>query len=220
MQYNFFMKRVKYLIAGLFLGFVAFAAVGIYIQRHLPLSLADLFRENIEYKFYAYATQITGKQRLQVAKLQETEVFERTSQAKAFWIDLPDVVVKAVVPVEYGFFVEMNQGWKFQLVGDEVLVEVPALTNSTPAVDISRLQFEVVKGGLLRNEKKEVEKLQKELMAMLVEKSIEYRAKVRSEARASIEQFVKGWLTQMTGKLPSEKVKVRFADEAESTTLQ
>ncbi|WP_374075712.1 hypothetical protein [Bdellovibrio bacteriovorus] len=177
-------------------------------------SLEDLFRENIEYRFYSYATQIVGKQRLQVAKLQQVEVFERTSQLKAFWIDLPSVVVKATVPVEYSFFVDMNQGWKFRLIDDVVLVDVPGLTNSTPAVDIGKLRFDVVKGSIFRSESESLEKIQKELMGLLVEKSIEHRTVVREQARTSIEQFVGGWLSQVTGGLPSAKIRVRFADEA------
>lgn len=185
-------------------------------QANKKTSVEDLFSENIEYRFYSYATQIVGKQRLQVAKLQETEVFERTSKLKAFWVDLPDVVVKATVPVEYSFFVDMNQGWKFRLLNNEILVEVPGLTNSTPAVDVGKLRFDVVKGSLFRSEKDSLDKIQKELMGLLVEKSIEHRVTVREQARTSIEQFVKGWLAQVTGALPSQNVKVRFADEASS----
>ena len=153
---------------------------------------------------------------MQVAKLHETEVFERTSQLKAFWVDLPDVVVKATVPVEYSFFVDMNQGWKFRLFNDEIVVEVPGLTNSTPAVDVSKLRFDVVKGSLIRNEKESLDKIQNELMGLLVEKSIEHRVTVREQARASIEQFVKGWLTQVTGGIPGKTIKVHFADEDSS----
>lgn len=196
------------------LGFLA-VAVGIFTvyRASKNISIDELFTENIEYRFYAYATQITGKQRLQVAKLQETEIFERTSKLKAFWVDLPDVVVKATVPVEYNFFVDMNNGWKFKLLDNEIIVEVPGLTNSTPAVDISKLRFDVVKGSLLRNEKDSLEKIQKELMGLLIEKSIEHREAVREQARTSVEQFVKGWLTQVTGKLPVNTIRVHFADE-------
>ena len=196
------------------LGFVAIA-VGIFAvyRASKNISIDELFTENIEYRFYAYATQITGKQRLQVAKLQETEIFERTSKLKAFWVDLPDVVVKATVPVEYNFFIDMNNGWKFKLLDNEIIVEVPGLTNSTPAVDISKLRFDVVKGSLFRNEKDSVEKIQKELMGLLIEKSIEHRETVRGQARTSVEQFIKGWLTQVTGKLPANTIRVHFADE-------
>lgn len=199
------------------LGFVAIA-VGIFAvyRASKNISIDELFTENIEYRFYAYANQITGKQRLQVAKLQETEIFERTSKLKAFWVDLSDVVVKATVPVEYNFFIDMNNGWKFKLLDNEIIVEVPGLTNSTPAVDISKLRFDVVKGSLLRNEKDSVEKIQKELMGLLIEKSIEHRETVREQARTSVEQFVKGWLTQVTGKLPVNTIRVHFADEPEA----
>ncbi len=171
-----------------------------------------MFHENIEYKFYSYATRITGKQRLQVAKLQETEIFERKSELKALWFHLPDVVVRAKVPVEYSFYVDMTQGWKFHREADEVIIDVPELTNSTPAVDIGHLQFDVVKGSVFRNEKEAIEAIQSDLMGLLIEKSIEHRQTVRDEARASIEQFVNGWFAQMTGAAP-QKVRVRFPNE-------
>ncbi|WP_413943466.1 hypothetical protein [Bdellovibrio sp. HCB-162] len=212
-------SRFKYLLAGLVIGVVAFGLFNAYRGKEAT-TVEDLFTENIEHRFYSYATQIVGKQRLQVAKLQETEVFERTSKLKAFWVDLPDVVVKATVPVEYSFFVDMNRGWKFQLVNNEILVDVPGLSNSTPAVDIGKLRFDVVKGSLFRSEKDSLEKIQKELMGLLVEKSIEHRKTVREQARTSLEQFIKGWLSQVTGGLPSEKIKIRFADEPKTENLQ
>ena len=203
----------KTLILGLLIGAASIWVLNtFYFARLLP-TLPALFQENIEYKFYAYATQITGKQRLQVAKLQQVEVIERKSELKAFWIDLPRVVVKATVPVEYGFFIEMNQGWKFQMQGDTLFVDVPTLSNSTPAVDVSQLKFEVVKGSLFRNESESLQKVQSELTGILVEKSIQHRALVKDQARTSIEGFVRGWLSQFTRSTLPEKIIVRFPDD-------
>lgn len=213
------LSHLKTFFIGLIIGIIAVFCFNTFYLAKNTISLDQLFQENIEYKFYAYATKITGKQRLQVAKLQETEIFERKSEYKAFWISLPDVVVRAKVPVEYNFFVDMTQGWKFQQKSDdEVWVEVPELTNSTPAVDISHLSFDVVKGSVLRNEKEAVEAIQNDLMGMLVEKSIEHRQTVREQARSSIEQFINGWLAQVTGQ-PPRKLRVRFAGEPDPAVL-
>lgn len=203
----------KTLTLGLLIGAASVWVLNFFFFAHRLPSLPALFQENIEYKFYAYATQVTGKQRLQVAKLQETAVIERTSDLKAFWMDLPRVVVRATVPVEYGFFIEMNQGWKFRLHEDTLFVDVPALSNSTPAVDVSQLKFEVVKGSLFRNESESLRKIQSELMGILVEKSIAHRALVKDQARKSIEGFVRGWLSQVTRSNLPEKIIVRFPDD-------
>lgn len=213
-----FLSHLKFLIIGLLLGSIGFWAFNTYYIAQKLMSLEELFKENTEYKFHHYATKIMGKQRLQVAMLQQMEVFERTSQLKTLGIHLPDVVVKATLPVEYGFFVNMTSGWKFSNNAEEILVDVPELTNGKPAVDVGQLRYEIVKGSLLRSENESLLKLKQELMGLLTERSIAHRDLVKEQARASIEQFVRGWLKETTGAQIDKPLRIRFPDEVNKKT--
>ncbi|WII70965.1 hypothetical protein QJS83_10885 [Bdellovibrio sp. 22V] len=185
--------------------------------------LPDLFSENIQDRFYAYATKITGKQSLYVAKLNQMEVFERTSEAKALWFALPSIVVKAEVPVEYNYYVNLTSGWRFEVIENVLHVFIPELTNSTPAINIAKLKVGVAKGSLLRNETDVVKRFEQELPGLLVERGIEHRNLVREQARASVEGFVKAWIESFVSrKGTAYKIQVLFPGEkpAQNTESQ
>lgn len=208
-------SQLKFLFIGLLIGAIGFWVINTYyISKNLS-GVEELFKEDIEYRFYKYATKISEKQRLQVATLQQVEIFERTSHLKALGLALPDVVVKATVPVEYSFFVSLNQGWKFTNTATEIIVDVPGLTNSTPAADVSKVRYDIVKGSLLRSENKSLRIIQKELMGLLVEKSIEHRSLVKEQARASVEKFVREWLVEATGENATKTIRIRFPDDSD-----
>lgn len=182
----------------------------------LPL-FDDVFVEEISHKFHSYATQVTGKQSLQVAKLQQMEVYERTSKAKTWGISLPDVVVSAEFPVEYNFNVSLIAPWKFERRENELIVHVPEISSQTPAVNVSQIKFKIEKGSILRNEADAKEKLQKELHTFVVDNSILLKDKVRDEARNSIRDFIQNWLSQNTGQSFSQNIRVVFPNEKTDT---
>ncbi|UXR63420.1 hypothetical protein EZJ49_10065 [Bdellovibrio bacteriovorus] len=182
-------------------------------------TMPDLFTEEITDRFYAYATKITGKQSLYVAKLQQTEVFERTSRAKALWFDLPSVVVKAEVPVEYNYFVNLTAGWRFEKNQTILVVYVPDLTSSKPAVDIAGMKLGIEKGSILRNEQESLQRLSQELSGLLVDRSIEHRALVREQARKSVEDFVRAWLGTAFQLKDDQSIEVRFSGETSAGVL-
>lgn len=205
-------STLKGLLAGAVLGAAILFAIQLR-RANDARTLDAIFGEHVVDRFYSDAATITGKQALQVAKLRQTEYIERTSDSKAFFVDLPRVVVRAKVPVEYGFFVPMTDGWRFRLENGEVLVGVPELTNGTPAVDVGRLEFDVVKGSLFRNEKAVVENLRSELMGLLTERAIGHRDLARDQARDSIAEFVRGWLARQTGRPVTAPIRVVFPGE-------
>lgn len=206
--------RTRIFIVGLVFGVLALIGFQIAKLAPSPSNPPALFSEDISDRFYTYATKVTGKQSLYVAKLQQNEVIERTSYAKALWFDLPSMILKVETPVEYNYYLNLSGGWKFSLDGDLLVVDVPELTNSTPAIDIAKIKFVVSKGSLLRNEKKALEKLQQDLPGLLVDKSIANRDLIRDQARTSAENFVRTWLSQLGGADLNQPIKIRFPQEA------
>jgi hypothetical protein len=178
--------------------------------RPMENAFPDLFTENIEFKFRSYAIKLTGKQSLYVAKLQQQETIERTSYATLLWFQLPPMIVKVDVPVEYNYFVNLSGGWRFHIEGDTLVVSIPELGSSTPAVDIANLKMTIAEGGLLRNEKKALDKMTKELPGLLIDRAIANREVVREEARKSTEAFVRTWVVQVTQGEFKRPIRIEF----------
>lgn len=187
-------------------------------QTAVPQLLEKIFSEDVNDRFHAYATKVSGKQNLHVARLNRMEIYERTSKAKAFGFSLPDVVVSITFPVEYNYNVSLVAGWKFEKRDGMLLVYAPELSGQSPAANLSEMKFEIKKGSFLRDENQVRERLQKELTGFLSENSIALREQVRTEARMSIEQFVRGWVaSQVTDNTTSLPIKVLFPGENPET---
>ena len=103
--------------------------------------------ETAQTRFMSYATKITPLSRLEVAKLEQIEVFDRTSDEMIFWkiLSLPQVVVRATLPVEYRYYVEFAEPWQVELEDRVLTVTAPALKPGTPSPNISELRYEVRK---------------------------------------------------------------------------
>ena len=198
----------------LILGGAIYYGIHRYQTRPMQNAFPDLFAENIEYRFRSYAISITGKQSLYVAKLQQKESIERTSYATLLWFQLPPMIVKVDVPVEYNYFVNLSGGWHFRIEGDTLVVSVPELGSSTPAVDIANLKMTIAEGGLLRNETKALDKMTKELPGLLIDRAISNREVVREEARKSIESFVRAWTAQVTHDNFHRPIRIEFPHDS------
>lgn len=185
---------VKWIVISIFFGLAIYGGLQIFGKFSDYKNNAALYEENLTDKFQAYATKVTGKQSLYVAKLEQKEIIERKSDASVLGFDLPSVVLKAEVPVEYNYYINLTSGWEFKYSDKTLIVRVPELTNSKPAIDISKLKFFLKKGSLFRSEKEVAQRFQKELPALFIDRSIEHRELVREQARASIQEFVALWV--------------------------
>lgn len=209
-------SSIKVFIAGVIMGGIVFYGVHLFTHRALNKSFPELFTEDIEDRFQSYAIKLTGRQSLYVAKLQETESIERTSNATALWFDLPTMILKAEAPVEYNYFISLSAPWKFHIVGDTLVVRVPELGSSTPAVDIAKLKFTVEQGSILRNEERALEKMAEDLPGLLIEKAIANREVVREEARTSAEKFIRTWFEMVTHQEYTKPIKIKFPHDRET----
>ncbi|MEN0059788.1 MAG: hypothetical protein AAGB31_13190 [Bdellovibrio sp.] len=113
----------------------------------------------------------------------------------------------------YNYYVSLMNGWKFERSNNKLIVHVPELSSSAPAVNVSKLKWTVQEGSVLRNHKVVLESLQKDLQSLLVDSSIQHRDLVREEARKAIHDFVTSWLTTTAGQEVDIPVVIYFPQE-------
>lgn len=178
--------------------------------------VAAAFRQGtIETTFVSYATTVSGSSRLQFATLRQIEVFTRTDQASVLWgqLELPKVVVSATAPVQYTAYLDLDERWEFVLEDRTLYVLAPKIRFNKPAIDASRIRYEVREGSLLRDEEVAIEELKEGLTAMSFARAQEHVSLVRETGRQRTEDFVANWLAHAFGDGGEYHVEVFFVDE-------
>ncbi|HEX9189281.1 MAG TPA: hypothetical protein VGB87_19545 [Vicinamibacteria bacterium] len=167
-------------------------------------------------RFHGYATEVSGRTRLQFAELRQVEVFERRDAEAVLWgaLSLPDVVVEARAPVTYTYYLDLDKEWRFRLEGRDVVVIVPPVEWNRPAVDVSVLRFSVREGSVLRDEQVALDRLRTEMTPLLDRRAREHVPLVREAGRRRVEAFVETWLVQRFADGEGYRARVLFADEA------
>ena len=166
--------------------------------------------------FATHTTRIEGTNYLQVATLEQTQVFEIEDRSAVFWgtVELPPVIVRATAPVDYTYFVDLEGEWRFELRDRRVLVLAPLLRFNKPAIDISRLRWQVRQGSLLRDEQQVAARLRREMMGRAAIQAKSNLPLVRETSRRQVERFVRNWLLQtFAEEAEGYAVEVYFADE-------
>jgi hypothetical protein len=179
-------------------------------------SLAASFRQgSVETAFVGYATRLSGSNKLQVAELRQVETYTRTESSSLLWgtLQLPDVVVEARVPVEYVYTLDLAETWLFELEGSRLRVTAPALEFNAPALDVSRLEYDVRASSILRNEDAAIVALQSGLTQLSRERARQQIGLVRETARRQTEEFVGNWLGSAFDGGEDCTVDVIFEDE-------
>lgn len=183
-------------------------------------SVAEAFSQGtVRTEFLSQATELAGTSRFQFATLKQAESFKREESGSTAWgwIPLPKIVVQALAPVEYGYYLDFSEPWEFQREGDTLIVLPPAITPNTPAIDVSALTFHTLEGGLWRDEEGAKDRLQKSLTAALQERSVRNSHLVREVGRQRLADFVEKWLAAQFSDGGKFHVKVVFPDERVST---
>lgn len=178
--------------------------------------VARAFRSgNVRTSFISYATEVSGNSYLQFATLDQVEVFRREDRATVLWgqLELPEVVVEATAPVQYTYYLDLDDSWDFRLEADTVYVAAPEIRHNRPSVDASALRYEVRRGSVMRDEDTALQKLQSGLTQMSEQRAKENVALIRELGRRKTAQFVETWLAGTLGLDGPVRVVVEFADE-------
>jgi len=179
--------------------------------------VASAFRRGtITTSFVSYATTISNYHRLQFATLKQTEIFTRSeAPITGFgYIPLPEVVVEARAPVEYTYYLDLNDKWEMTLKDNVLYVYAPPIKFNKPAVDASAISYEVRKGYVKTAEAQE--NLKKSVTSLVAVKGKENIPLVRETGRKQTAEFVEKWLARSFADGSKYAVKVYFPGETPS----
>ena len=165
--------------------------------------------------FTSYATSVNGSEFLQFATLSQEERFRRTDEAStAFgYIPLPDVIVEANAPVTYTYYLDLKDRWEFSLKDGTITVIAPNIKFNKPAVDASRITYEVKKDSLIRDARQALEELKGSITWMVNQKARQNIPLVRETGRKETQAFVENWLAKSFADGKRYPVTVRFRNE-------
>ncbi len=179
-------------------------------------SVAAAFKQGtITTTFASNATTLSGSQFLQFATLSQTETFTRKDESSvAFgYIPLPDLIVEARAPVTYTYYLDLNERWDFLLQNNVIYVTAPDIRFNQPAVDASRITYEVRKDSILRKTSEAMESLKKSITALSLKRAQANIDLVRETGRHQTELFVQNWLANNFSDGKAYPVKLRFRNE-------
>jgi hypothetical protein len=180
------------------------------------IDLASAFNQGtVNTTFTSYATSVSGSQFLQFATLTQEERFRRTDEASTGfgYIPLPDVVVEADAPVTYTYYLDLNDKWDFTLQDGLVTVVAPNIKFNKPAVDASRISYEIKKDSLIRDTRSALEALKQSISSLAHQKAAANIDLVRENGRRQTELFVQNWLARSFADGKKYPVTVRFRNE-------
>ncbi len=179
-------------------------------------SIAAAFKQGtITVSFTSYATSLSGSQFFQFATLNQTEKFTRRDEASLGfgYIPLPDLIVEATAPVTYTYYLDLNERWDFVFENGEILVTAPKIRYNKPAVDASRIEYEVKKDSLLRKTRDAMENLKNSITSLSYKRAESNVELVREMGRHQTETFVRNWLSKSFADGKRYPVRVQFRDE-------
>ncbi len=210
-------------VALLGLASLALVAYVFHSTRSLPGDVIDSGRSLIEAfksgtvttRFISYAAEMSGSNYLQFANLKQVEVFERTDSATVLWgqFALPDVVVRAEAPVEYTYYLDLDDRWEILIENETVLVHAPEIRYNAPAIDVSNLRYDVADRSVLRDEEEALENLKRGLSDLAKMRAKENITLVRELGRKKTQEFIRNWLLASYADAKSYRIEVVFADE-------
>jgi len=172
----------------------------------------------IETRFVSYAATVSGTNYFQFATLDQTEVYTREDSSSVLWgrFALPDVVVAATAPVEYTYYLDFEEPWRFEVEGDRLTVYTPEIRFNRPSIDASAIHFDVRASSVFRDESLAIVELKKELTTLSEARASEHIPLVREIGRRKTEEFVETWLTAQFGDGEDYRIEIVFPDEATS----
>jgi hypothetical protein len=170
--------------------------------------------KTIKTEYTSTGTTLAGTSYLQVARINQVEIFDKRDSATVFGIPLPDVVVSARAPVEYTYYLDLTGDWDFLIDGNRVYAIAPTIQYNKPSVDASAITYKVEEGSIIRDHKAVILVLKQSITAESLKRADQNIQIVREAARREAERFVQRFIMQAYGVEKGTPVSVVFRDEA------
>ena len=95
-------------------------------------------------------------------------------------------------------------------------MDAPRIRFNTPAIDASKIEFQIQQSSVFRNESAALERLKGQLTSMAKRRALEQIDLVREIGRKETREFVEEWLADGFSDGARYRVRVRFASEGAS----
>lgn len=186
-------------------------------QHVLDFSSVVQMTETQENSLKTHLFALSGSKKMILSTLKHYEVFEKKSELHLFneRLRLPDIIVRASMPVEYNYYVDFDGEWFISVDDLEIKVIAPSLQVLPPSVALSELEFEVKKGSLFRRDSVVLDALRSELDELLNESAQSYVPTIQETARRELKQFVELWAEGHDKGTSS--IKIIFKDEVQDS---
>lgn len=207
------MKKILVFLVPVFIILTAYI-----VNQKIPSSTPALeSTEHLNISFTTYLNQIKGSKKLQLAEITSTEVIERTSEFSIFWnlVRLPDVVVQARIPTTYTYSINLEDPFKIEIHGSQVVVRAPALTPGVPAPNVSGISYEVTEKSLFRDSSAALEELRKTITPLLNQRAELNTKLAMAHARKELISLTEIWIKQnpQFNSISKNDIEVVFSNE-------
>lgn len=178
----------------IFLVLLASSMIAFYLGQKSP----KLSETQLNQSFTSYVTKASASQKLILFELDTVEKIDRTEKYTFLWnlISLPDLVTEMLIPVHYGFYIDLSK--KFELSEADGIMHVlaPQIESLAPAANISAITFNVKQEYFFHNSQKTKDELQKSISSYLNAQSIHLMKKYEKESADSLKKFILSWLAK------------------------
>ena len=176
-------------------------------------------------EYIEYWTGIKQMNRLQFSQIETIETF-RLKEIKGFFRNnlfaTAEVMVKA--PVQYNFYVDLNENWDFFYDEEDngVTVIAPKINYNRPSVDVSKMDIREIKKSLWINNDELKNNILKNLMPQCAISARNKVDQIKPLAKDSIKNFVDAWFINI--KFADSRIKphvkeIYFTDEKKGRSL-
>jgi len=187
------------------------------VSRSLAALASQFNHGSITLSMNSTGTKLADTKYFQFKKINQLEIFTHRDQASTGfgYIPLPEVVVEARAPVDYTYYLNLDATWRMEINEEKQVVDVftPSIHFNKPAVDVSRMEYEVKKGSVLRDVDDAMDNLKKSISSLSYIKAQENLELVRETGRKPVEEFVRQWLIQSYTDASRYQVRVFFPGE-------
>lgn len=192
------------------LGLVILVLVAFNVYQQTVLS-----PQSIQKSFNTYVVKEVPSAKLIVFELHTVEKIRKQEKLNFLWklISISDVDVEILVPVQYSFYIDVNEKFEIQKNDNSLIILAPPLKSFTPAVDVSGISFMVNEAPFLYDTSKIEKSFYDGLTQYVNEQSEIYKLNYQDKSSFSLQKVILSWLkdSDYIKNFRSDQIQVKFS---------